>query len=109
MKVSLVISVFNEEDVLHLFWKELSEVISQIQNVSFEVVFVNDGSSDSSQSILQDIQKNASVETQVIEFSRNFGHEAAMIAGIDYSSGDAVICMDADLQHPPSVLPDLIA
>ena len=71
------------------------------------MIFVNDGSRDSSESILKGIaQKDPNI--CVINFSRNFGHEAAMIAGIDYSSGEGVICMDADLQHPPKYIKNII-
>lgn len=107
-KISYVISVYNEEDVLRQFWEELSEQIGRFPQHAFEVVWVNDGSSDGSQSIIDDIVGTDLCAMQVVEFSRNFGHEAAMIAGIDHATGDAIICMDSDLQHPPESTADLI-
>ncbi len=67
-------------------------------------MFVNDGSADGSLAILDSLAAQDS-RVKVVSFSRNFGHEAAMIAGLDYSSGDVVVCMDADLQHPPDCIP----
>lgn len=101
-KLALVISVYNEEDVLKILWAELEKNIKDL-DVQYEVVFVNDGSTDRSHEILFSLsQKNNNIK--VINLSANFGHEAAMTAGLEYSSGDAVIFMDADLQHPPSFI-----
>ena len=105
-KVSVVVSVFNEEEALPLFYREAGRIL-EVQDWDYELIFVNDGSRDESRAILYRMAKLDS-HVKVIHFSRNFGHEAAMIAGIDLASGDAVICMDADLQHPPSVLPDML-
>ena len=105
-KVSVVVSVFNEEEALPLFYKEAGSVLG-IQDWDYELIFVNDGSTDESRSILYRMAKMDD-HVKVVHFSRNFGHEAAMIAGIDLASGDAVICMDADLQHPPAVLPKML-
>src|SRR3990170_585778 len=106
LSFSLVVSVYNEEEALPLFWKETEKVLKKLHK-TYEVLFVDDGSTDESRSILRDIaKKNKSV--RVIHFSRNFGHEAAMLAGIDHSHGKAVICMDADLQHPPQYIPQLL-
>ena len=74
----------------------------------FELIFVNDGSQDGSIEILKELA-SGDEKVKVVDFSRNFGHEAAMIAGMDYSSGDGIVCMDADLQHPPECLPGIIA
>ncbi len=105
-KISLVISVYNEEEVLNAFYEETHKILKTI-NCNYEMIFVNDGSVDKSPEVLKDFAlKNTNVK--VINFSRNFGHEAAMIAGIDHSSGDGIICMDADLQHPPCVIPRVI-
>jgi polyisoprenyl-phosphate glycosyltransferase len=105
-KVSLVVSAFNEEDVLQSFWDTTKKYLNEI-DVPFEVIFVNDGSHDNSLTILRRFaEENKNI--RIINFSRNFGHEAAMIAGIDNSSGDVVICMDADLQHPPSKIKEMI-
>ena len=74
----------------------------------YELIFVNDGSQDGSIGILKELAAGDE-KVKVVDFSRNFGHEAAMIAGMDYSSGDGIVCMDADLQHPPECLPGIIA
>lgn len=103
--ITIVVSVYNEEEMLSLFWKELKKDLQKI-DCNYEVIFVNDGSIDNSRNILQTIEKNDD-SVKVINFSRNFGHEAAMIAGIDYSTGDAVICMDSDLQHPPDLIKEM--
>lgn len=106
MKLSIVISVYNEEKVVQDFYKTLSAVLLN-EAFSSELIFVNDGSSDSSRQQLQQIAE-ADERVKVVNFSRNFGHEAAMIAGIDHSDGDVVVCMDADLQHPPQVIPAMM-
>lgn len=103
--LSVVVSVYNEEESLEVFWNETEKHLRAL-DVKYEVIFVNDGSNDGSRKILHDLSMNKDIK--VISFSRNFGHEAAMIAGIDYSRGDAVICMDADLQHPPSKIGEMI-
>lgn len=103
--LSIVVSVYNEEDVLPEFYKEISAVTESL-NINSEIIFVNDGSVDNSQNILDDIAKEDKT-VKLVSFSTNFGHEAAMIAGIDNSSGDAVICLDSDLQHPPSEIPEM--
>jgi polyisoprenyl-phosphate glycosyltransferase len=110
MKVSLIISVFNEEQVLPLFWDELHKVIRSLGQHRFECVWVNDGSTDTSQTLISQICSDPGFygDTQSIEFSRNYGHEAAMIAGVDYATGEVMICMDADLQHPPSSIPAML-
>lgn len=102
-KISIVVSVYNEQEVLGKFLKELQEAISSVQEITPEYIFVNDGSTDNTSEILDNFAKE-SKDVRIIHFSMNFGHEAAMIAGIDHSSGDAVICMDSDLQHPPALI-----
>lgn len=102
-KISIVVSVYNEEKALEEFYGETGKVLKDL-TWDYELIFVNDGSRDRSLEILEGLaQKDPKV--RVVSFSRNFGHEAAMIAGLDYSSGDGVICMDADLQHPPECIP----
>lgn len=108
-KLSVVVSVYNEEKALREFYKETNKILEQIRKSGWEheLIFVNDGSSDNSLSILEELAKEDH-DVKFISFSRNFGHEAAMIAGIDHSTGDGIICMDADLQHPPECIPKII-
>ena len=108
-KLSVVVSVYNEEKALREFYKETNKILEQIKKSGWEheLIFVNDGSSDNSLSILEELAKEDH-DVKLISFSRNFGHEAAMIAGIDHSTGDGIICMDADLQHPPECIPQII-
>ena len=106
-KISLVVSVYNEEKALQRFYDEAVKVAEALLSWSYEIIFVNDGSTDGSLSILEKLA-GENVNVRVVDFSRNFGHEAAMIAGIDYATGDAIVCMDADLQHPPKAIPEII-
>ena len=108
-KLSVVVSVYNEEKALREFYKETNKILEQIRKSGWEheLIFVNDGSSDNSLIILEELAKEDH-DVKLISFSRNFGHEAAMIAGIDHSTGDGIICMDADLQHPPECIPQII-
>lgn len=107
VELTLVVSVFNEAEMLSLFWEETKKVLQNI-GVPWEVIFVDDGSVDSSRNILDAILAEQ-YPVMVITLSRNFGHEAAMLAGIDHSQGNAVICLDADLQHPPVHIPEMLA
>jgi len=105
-KISIIVSVYNEEEVLFEFYRETIKVLLLIDN-PYEIIFVNDGSVDGSRGILFKTAKDDE-NVKVVHFSRNFGHEAAMIAGIDNASGDYLVCMDADLQHPPTLLPEML-
>lgn len=105
-KISVVISVYNEELSLRNFYAAIIPVLEQCQ-WDYELIFVNDGSTDSSISFLREFAED-NRRVKLVDFSRNFGHEAAMIAGIDHAVGDGIICMDADLQHPPESIPDII-
>lgn len=105
-KISIIVSVYNEEEVLFEFYRETIKVLLLVDN-PYEIIFVNDGSVDGSRGILFKIAKDDE-NVKVVHFSRNFGHEAAMIAGIDNASGDYLVCMDADLQHPPTLLPEML-
>lgn len=105
MKLSIIVSIFNEEHVIQLFYNELIQFIPGL--FEYEIIFINDGSTDSSQSIISKISmENKNVKS--ILFSKNFGHESAMLAGIDHASGDVIICMDSDLQHPPAMIPEML-
>ena len=105
-KLSIVVSVYNEEAALPHFYEEASGVLAAFP--SYELIFVNDGSADGSMEILRKLAADDS-HVKVVSFSRNFGHEAAMIAGIDHAAGDGIICMDADLQHPVTCIPEIAA
>jgi len=109
-ELSLIIPIFNEEEVLPELHRRLSEVMSEIgQSVrSWEVVFVDDGSKDDSLRLLKGMAA-AEPRFKVLSFSRNFGHQLAITAGIDYAEGDAVVIIDADLQDPPEVIQQMIA
>ena len=108
-KVSLIVSVYNEEKGLRDFYRVTKEVLSGIPGYEFQVLFVNDGSTDKSGEILSELRSVDPETVKVIEFSRNFGHEAAMCAGLDYADGDFLIFMDADLQHPPKCIPQILS
>jgi len=105
-KLSVVVSVYNEEQALPLFYKTTKPILEAL-SWDYELLFVNDGSQDESLQILRELAAQDE-KVRVIAFSRNFGHEAAMIAGIDYAGGDAIVCMDADLQHPPECLEAIV-
>ncbi len=104
--ISVVVSCYNEELALNQFYHETARILNKL-NWDYELIFVNDGSQDGTMKILDDLSKKDK-KVKVISFSRNFGHEAAMIAGLDYSRGDGIVCMDADLQHPPQYLPEIV-
>ena len=104
--LSVVIPVFNEHQTLEEFHRRLVAVLADI-HYQIEILYVDDGSRDASLEILRSLRQKDSRIT-LIELSRNFGKEAAMTAGLDYAVGDAVIIIDADLQDPPEVIPDLI-
>ena len=106
-KISVIVSCYNEEESLPLFYKEMSNVMESMSNYDFELIFVNDGSKDNTLNIMKELnQKDKRV--RYVSFSRNFGKEAAMLAGLDYSTGDYVTLMDADLQDPPKMLPEMV-
>ena len=105
-KISVIVSCFNEEKALPLFYKEMEKKIKNFQNVEFEYIFVDDGSSDNTLKIMKDLHQKDS-KVRYISFSRNFGKESAMYAGLEASTGDFVTLMDADLQDPPSLLKEM--
>lgn len=106
--VSIVVPMYNEQDALGLLYQELNRVTEKIQNYDFEYLFVNDGSKDGT---LLEIRKLAEADERVryLSFSRNFGKEAALYAGLSYARGTYIATMDADLQDPPALLPQMIA
>ena len=106
-KISIVIPAHNEEGNIFLIHQRIKKVFSELQNYHFEIIFVNDGSRDQTQAKIEELASQFE-EVKFIEFSRNFGHQPAVKAGIDRSNANAVISMDADLQHPPELIPDMI-
>lgn len=106
-KISLVIPCYNEQESLPLFDAEMDKVIKSMSEYSFEIIYVNDGSKDNTLKCIKELYKKRTY-VRFISFSRNFGKEAAMYAGFKNVTGDFVAIMDADLQDPPSLLPDMI-
>ncbi len=106
--LSVIVPCHNESAAITPFYTALRAVLSALPNVTAEILFVNDGSTDDTQALLKTIASTDS-RVRVIEFSRNFGKEAATTAGLHEAQGDAVLAIDADLQHPPALIPDFIA
>lgn len=110
--LSIIVSVYNEQDSLLSFWNKLKDVLTSLPTISFEIIFVNDGSHDDSKKLIGEIindSNNNAFEFIAIDFSKNFGHESAMIAGIDLAAKEAVVCLDSDLQHPPEKIMDMVS
>jgi len=105
--ISIVSPCYNEADVIGLFYDELRRVLDSLAEYDFELVFVDDGSKDRTLEVLNRIAAGDH-RVRVASFSRNFGHQIALTAGLDFAAGDAVIMMDSDLQHPPALIPDLV-
>ncbi|MMZ50423.1 hypothetical protein D1872_121400 [compost metagenome] len=106
--ITILVPAYNEEEVLYELYRRLINVISEIQKYSFEILFVNDGSKDNTIEIIK-ILREGDKSVSFVDLSRNFGKEIAMIAGLDFARGDAVIIIDADLQDPPELIPKMIA
>lgn len=106
-KITLLIPCYNEEESLPLLYPELKKLMEANELYDWEIMFVNDGSKDNTLEILAKLRATDS-RVNYIDLSRNFGKEVAMLAGFDYASGDCMIIMDADLQHPPTLIPEMI-
>lgn len=106
--VSILVPCYNEEAVLHEFYRRTVQVIDDMPQYRFQFMFVNDGSKDQTLDIMRELHEKDS-RVSYVNLSRNFGKEIAMIAGIDYLTGDAAIIMDADLQGPPELIPEMIS
>ena len=106
MKITAVVPCYNEQEALGLFYEELNRVTAEMRDCEFEILFVNDGSKDRTLELMKELaEKDGRVK--YISFSRNFGKEAAIYAGLEHAGGDLVAIMDADLQDPPRLLPEM--
>ncbi|MBR5652180.1 MAG: glycosyltransferase [Bacteroidales bacterium] len=106
MDLSVVVSIYNEEEGIGHFFDVLEDELNKLP-YTYEVLMINDGSHDNTLSELKKLSER-NEHVRIISFSRNFGHEAAMLAGIDNSRGKAIICMDSDLQHPPAKIAEMM-
>lgn len=104
--ISLIVPCYNEEKALPFFWKEVSTVMAHMNDVDYELILVNDGSRDGTLDVMRDLASKDN-HIKYISFSRNFGKEAAMYAGFAHAKGDYAAIMDADLQDPPALLPEM--
>lgn len=106
-KISVVVPCYNEEDIIEEFYKEVKQTFELIKNYEYEIIFVDDGSKDNTIKIIKNIkQKDSNIK--IISFSRNFGKESAMYAGLENANGDLVVVMDSDLQHPPKKIIEML-
>ena len=106
-KITIIIPAYNEEESLPYLYERLEKLMESIKNYEFEILFINDGSKDKTIELIKQYREKDN-RISYVDFSRNFGKEIAMMAGLDYAKGDAVIFMDADLQDPPELIPELI-
>ena len=105
--ITILIPAYNEQEVLNMLYDRLSSIANSVPNYDFEFLFINDGSKDNTLNIIQSFREQDK-RVCYLNLSRNFGKEIAMIAGLDYSKGDAVVIIDADLQDPPELIPEMI-
>lgn len=105
-KISVIVSCYNEQEAIPYFYEEIIKTAKEMNYVDFEFLFVNDGSKDNTLNILKELAKKDK-RVRYISFSRNFGKEAAMLAGLENARGDYITLMDADLQDPPAMLPEM--
>ena len=105
--ITIIVPCYNEQEVLEEFHTEVGKVFSAVPDCRFRFLFVNDGSRDGTLGIIRRLAEE-DPRVSYISFSRNFGKEAAMLAGLDYAESDAVILMDSDLQHPPELIPEMV-
>lgn len=106
-KVTIIVPAYNEEESLPFLYERLKKLMDETSNYEFEILFVNDGSKDKTLELIKEYRENDK-RINYVDFARNFGKETAMIAGLDYATGDCVIFMDADLQDPPELIPEMI-
>lgn len=105
--LSIVVPAYNEQEALPLFYKAIIEIEDKLSSVDLELVFVDDGSKDNTLSVIKELRDKDS-RVRFLSFSRNFGKEAAIYAGLEHAKGDYVVMMDADLQDPPALLPEML-
>ncbi|GAA0486756.1 glycosyltransferase family 2 protein [Salinibacillus aidingensis] len=105
--ITVMVPAYNEEIVIKQFYSRINEVINGIRNYRFELLFVNDGSTDQTLEIIKQLRETDQ-RVSYVDLSRNFGKEVAMLAGFDYAKGDAVVIIDADLQDPPELIAEMI-
>ena len=106
-KVSIIVPAYNEEESLPFEYERLEKLMNENTNYEFEILFVNDGSKDKTIDLIKEYREKDK-RINYVDFARNFGKEIAMIAGLDYATGDCVIFIDADLQDPPELIPEMI-
>lgn len=106
-KITVIVPCYNEEEALHYYYEEMSRVMTLMNNYEFELIFINDGSKDQTLQVIKELSEKDQ-RVRYVSFSRNFGKEAAMYAGFENSTGDYVCLMDADLQDPPRLLPEMV-
>lgn len=106
-KISVIVPMYNEEEVASICYDRLTQALAQMDKYNYDIIFVNDGSKDKTLEVLEAIAKKDKC-IKVISFSRNFGHQAAVMAGIRNANGDAAVIIDADMQDPPEVIPEMI-
>ncbi len=106
-KISIIIPAYNEEEVTQECYNRLEEVLNKLNNYENEIIFINDGSKDKTLEILTELA-NQNENVKIVSFSRNFGHQAAVTAGLKYVTGDVILIIDADLQDPPELLPEML-
>lgn len=106
-KISVVVPMYYEEAVVEECYKRTKAVLNSLENYEHEIIFINDGSLDNTLPLLEEIAKN-DTNVKVISFSRNFGHQAAVTAGLKYTTGDCTMIIDSDMQDPPELLKDML-
>ena len=106
-KISIIVPAYNEEESLPYLYDRLNKLMEEMKNYDFEILFINDGSKDKTLELIKEYRKKDNRYCYV-DFSRNFGKETAMMAGLDYTTGDCAIFIDADLQDPPELIPELV-
>ena len=106
-KISVVIPMYYEEEVANECYTKMTKVLSKIDGYDYELIFVNDGSKDKTLPILEELALKDN-KLKIVSFARNFGHQCAVTAGLKYVTGDCAVIIDADLQDPPELIPEML-